>query len=308
LNNTITVQDYRNALQIYGEDLGVLKGQTTQKKPEHISVSTLEKTEPKNIILIIDIIFFTGLPFLITVSRNIKFITAHLLSDRKRGTILKAILQVLRIYQGTGHAVDDVEIGELEFPVHKMLVDNEFTTLRDDIQELGIDVHKVSKNEHVTQVERQNRVIKERARGIIQTLPYKKVPKKVRIALIHYVVFWLYNLPRQNQIQSPKEMIMGQQVLDCKSVCQLPFGAYVQVHDDQQMTDNIEPRTTGGIYLGASSMQRGHKFFNLSSGEIIVRRKWTELPVPSDVILCLEELSSDPNDLVETMDNHKEEQ
>jgi hypothetical protein len=28
VNNTVTIQYYRNALQIYGEDLGVLKGKT----------------------------------------------------------------------------------------------------------------------------------------------------------------------------------------------------------------------------------------------------------------------------------------
>jgi hypothetical protein len=29
INNPVTVQDYRNAMKIYGEDLGVLKGKTT---------------------------------------------------------------------------------------------------------------------------------------------------------------------------------------------------------------------------------------------------------------------------------------
>lgn len=35
LNNPTAIQDYRNALMIYGEDLGSLKGKTSRKKPQH---------------------------------------------------------------------------------------------------------------------------------------------------------------------------------------------------------------------------------------------------------------------------------
>ncbi len=71
LNNTVLVQDYHNALTMFSEDLGVLKGKTTRKKTEHVPVVMADKPEPKNIILSIDIMFFTGLSFLVTVSRNI---------------------------------------------------------------------------------------------------------------------------------------------------------------------------------------------------------------------------------------------
>ncbi len=47
INNTVTVQDYRSAIQIYGEDLGVLKGKTTWSKPERISIDTIRWNSPK---------------------------------------------------------------------------------------------------------------------------------------------------------------------------------------------------------------------------------------------------------------------
>ncbi len=50
----------------------------------------------------------------------------------------------------------------------------------------------MAKTEHAPEVEGQNRVVKERARAVIQTIPYKKIRKKMRIALIQYVVFF-YN-------------------------------------------------------------------------------------------------------------------
>ncbi len=236
MNNTVTVQDYRNALQMFGEDLGALKGKVTRKKPDHVAIHVCEKPKPRNIILCIDIMFFTGLPFLITVSRNIKFITATLLIDRRKSTILKAIQKVFRVYQGRGHEVDNVEFTEEEMPIHMILADNEFQTLKEEVEMLEVQVNVVAKDEHVPEVERQNRVIKERARAVVQTLPYKKIPKKVRIALVHYVVFWLNIIPKEDQHLSPKEMIMGEQILDCKTLCKLPFGAYFQVHDDRQST------------------------------------------------------------------------
>jgi hypothetical protein len=141
--------------------------------------------------------------------------------------------------------------------------------------------------------------VKERARAIVQTLPYKRMPRKMRIALIQYMIFWLNNIPKEGQEYTPKDMIMGKQILDTKHICKLPFGAYAQVHEDPAVTNTMGPRTTGGINLGPSNMQGAHRFLNLTTGEIITRRKWTELPVPSEVILRLEEMSQDPNDGVE---------
>jgi hypothetical protein len=43
LINSVTVQDSRNAITIYGTDLGVLKGKTTRRKTEHVSFDINEK-------------------------------------------------------------------------------------------------------------------------------------------------------------------------------------------------------------------------------------------------------------------------
>ncbi len=275
LNNPVTIQDYRNALQLYGEDLGVLKGKTTRTKPEHITVDiTLARPRQRDIILSVDIMYFTGIPFLITVSRNVLFITATVLSDRKKHTIRTALQQVFRIYQGRGHRLDEIEFfGEDRDTNSHATCRNEFQMLKDDLEEYGINIHVVSKEEHVPEVERQNRVIKERARGVVQTLPYKSMPRKMRVALIQYIVFWLNNIPKEGQDSSPREIIMGEQALDFSNLCRLPFGAYTQVHEDPQITNTMEPRTTGGINLGPSNMTGAHKFLSLATGEIITRRK-----------------------------------
>jgi hypothetical protein len=74
------------------------------------------------------------------------------LMDRKKNTILKVIKQVLELYQNEGH---DVE------------------------KELGTNVNIVAKEHHVPKAEQQSQVLKERMRAMIQTLPYKHMPKSM---------------------------------------------------------------------------------------------------------------------------------
>jgi hypothetical protein len=93
----------------------------------------------------------------------------------------------------------------------------------------------------------------------------------MRVILIQYVIFWLNNIPKEGQVQAPKEIIMGEKRLECKVLCKIPFGAYVQVHDDVQVTNTMEPRTTGRIKLGPSNMQGGHTCLSLTTREGIVR-------------------------------------
>jgi hypothetical protein len=126
----------------------------------------------------------------------------------------------------------------------------------------------------------------------MQTLPYRHVPKKIRIALIQYVTFWLNNIPKVGQQFSPRDIICGEQKIDYKRICQLPFGAYVHVHDNLEITNTMQARTTGAINLGTTgSIQGTHRFYNLHTREIIVRRNWMELPIPNEVIQRLEELT-----------------
>jgi hypothetical protein len=294
LNNPVTTEDYKRAEAIYGTDLGVIKGKTTKKKSDQVQIELSQAVYERNIILAVDIMHFTGLNFLVTVSRTIKFITVMHLVNRKKKTIVEAMRQVINLYKGRGHTVTDFEFTETEDkPIHTILADNEFEVIRLEMEGCGIRVNLTAKNKHVPEVERQNRVIKERARSIIQTLPYRHVPKKIRIGLIQYATFWLNNIPKTDQQHSPRDLIFGEQKLDYNVLCQLPFGAYVLVHDDLEVTNTVQSRITGAINLGVTgNIQGTHRFFNLNTGEIIVRRKWTKLPISNEVINRLQDMTN----------------
>lgn len=109
-------------------------------------------------------------------TRDIKFITASALQDQRKGTIPRSIKQVINLYKGRGHFIKKMDFSQWNNPVHMILGDNEFVSLREDIESCGTRVYITAKDEDVPEVEHQNRVIKERARSIIQNIPYKNIP------------------------------------------------------------------------------------------------------------------------------------
>ena len=105
------------------------------------------------------------------------------------------------------------------------------------------------------------------------------------IHLVRNAVFWLNAFPTNDGVSkkySPRYILTGQQ-LSYKKHAVIEFGAYVQTHE--QHSNNMEQRTMGAICLGPTGNQQGgHWFMSLSSGERVTRYRWTELPIPKEVI------------------------
>ncbi len=100
------------------------------------------------------------------------------------------------------------------------------------------------------------------------------------------MVYWVTFIPKEGQDLLAREMIMGGQKIDYQKMCRLPFGLYEQVHNENKVRNTMEARTSGAINLGPKgNSQGGHRFLNLITGEVIVRRSWIELPIPTEVIL-----------------------
>jgi hypothetical protein len=90
------------------------------------------------------------------------------------------------------------------------------------------------------------------------------MPKKMIIGLIQYSAYWLNNIAKNGQDNSPRDRIFGEQKLDYKAICRIPFGAYAQVHDDLKITNTMEARTTGAINMGPTgNIQGTYKFLSL---------------------------------------------
>jgi hypothetical protein len=211
--------------------------------------------------------------FLVTRSRHIQFSTVETIPNRKPETVLKAFVNVHNIYRGRG------------FNITHLLFDGEYECLRGNMASLQITLNTASNDEHVPDIERFIRTLKERTRAIYNTLPFKKMPDRLIIEMVCASNFWLNSFPTEAGISrtlSPRAIVTGS-TIDYNRHCQLEFGAYVQTHEDHDNT--MSTRTVGGIALRPTGNdQGGYYFFSLASGRVLNRNHWTELPMPSDVI------------------------
>jgi len=79
----------------------------------------------KEVILSVDIMFVNKVPYLVSISRHIQFITVEMVKNQKQATLMVALKQILSTYQKCGFKVVDV------------LADNQFECLRGEITDLG---------------------------------------------------------------------------------------------------------------------------------------------------------------------------
>ena len=93
-----------------------------------------------------------------------------------------------------------------------------------------IEVNTTAAREHGSNIERQIRVIKERSRAVVSTLPFSHLHKQIVIHLVYFAVLWLNAFPAKNGISdklSPREIVTHKK-LDYVKHCQVNFGSYVE--------------------------------------------------------------------------------
>jgi len=163
----ITPSDIANAHNFFGPDLANIRGKTVRRKPEHVSTEIVDiprqiLSNQKHVTLLADFMFANQVPFLVSLSRNITLTTIEYVpgcSASKLGLLLQRIIAV---YTRAG------------FKVRTILTDNDFDKVTDHAPNVIINTPTAS--EHVDEIERRIRVIKERCRGILCTLPYTHFP------------------------------------------------------------------------------------------------------------------------------------
>ena len=114
--------------------------------------------------------FVNGVTFLVSVTRGLNLVTAEFTPSRTAARLAAGITRMIDLY------------ARGEFQVGTVLMDNEFEKLRNLVPILAI--NSTVAKEHVPQVEHRIRLIKEQGRGILNTLPFKKMPRLVLIELV----------------------------------------------------------------------------------------------------------------------------
>ena len=274
----INNSDIVNAHTIFGRDLINIRGKTVRRKPKHVQTEYVDI--PRGILdvhnrvtLVADVMFVNKVPFLVSSSRNLNLITIEHVPHRTASKLGYLLQRIIRVYARAG------------FTIQTILMDNEFEKVKDHVPEANLNTPAAS--EHIGEIERKIRVIKERSRGILCTLPYSQFPQQLLIHLLHHVVMWLNNFPVAGGVSdrfSPREIILRHR-LDAKHHCRAPFGAYCETHEDNTPTNSMKTRGLPTICLGPTgNIQGTYNFLNLSSGLVIKRRDFDELPIPDSII------------------------
>ena len=210
---------------------------------------------------------------LVSISRKIKFGTIEIIPNNKSVVLLKGLKGILQVYQRRG------------FHVEMALMDGEFGHLRGELASLGVTLNEASRDEHVGEIERFIRTVKERMRAIYNTLPFQKIPAQLVAEMAKACVLWLNSLLPQNNFGnalSPCTIVTDQR-LDFKRHCRFQFSEYIQTHE--QHNNSMMSRTVGALALRPTgNAQGGFYFLSLSTGRVLNRLRATALPMPDNVV------------------------
>jgi hypothetical protein len=157
-NCPVTVRNVDNANRIFGPDLANLRGKTTRTKPECVRVEYVQIPWDfvqlnKYVTLVADVMFVNGLPFLVTSSRGLSLVMIENLPSRTAKYLALTLERVFRIY------------APARFVVQMAMMDMKFEKLETLLPHMALKTTVAC--EHVGEIERKIRVIKERARHSI---------------------------------------------------------------------------------------------------------------------------------------------
>ena len=166
-----------------------------------------------------------------------------------------------------------------------MLMDMEFEKIRDVLP--MVEVNTTATREHVPEIERRIRTIKERVRSVTSDFPFNTVPMLVLVQTVYTICLWLNAiryLSGMDRRLSPRELVTGREV-DYNKDCRADLGAYIQAIMDKVVTNDNTPRTHRCIALGPSGNRQGSlKCFDLETGKLVVRRIAKQIPWPDRML------------------------
>jgi len=193
----------------------------------------------RDVTILADIMKVCSIPFLMSISKHIKFGTCRHQKTMKNKDILTNFKAIINVYHRGG------------FRVQIILADNLFESLRGNLAAMQVHINIVSRNEHVPE-------IKERVRGKYNDLPFKHYPPILILEMVFHSVFWrhMFQIPGGiSPTMSPAEIVVNRRFdfaistitanLSLVNTCKLEFGQYVQTHEEHD--NSMSTRTIGAI-------------------------------------------------------------
>ncbi len=126
--------------------------------------------------------------------------------------------------------------------------------------------------EHVSKAERTIHTLKERTRGLLATLSFSNLPKRMKVEFVYFMVLWINAFLVNtgiSSIYSPRELLVHWQ-LDYKKHCRVLLGTYCKVHDEPVPTNTTVWQMHEGIALSPTgNLQGSIKFYCINTRQIL---------------------------------------
>ena len=221
-----------------------------------------------NVTLCLDFFYVQRLPFVHAISRKIGYRQAVAIPDRAKETMLSFVNKSIFEYTKRGFEVVDIH------------ADKELECLRESLGNVSLEI--CGPGEHVPEVERSIRTMKETMRATAHGLPYRRLPKLMIAELVAMATRCLNGFPKDDGVSehmSPHSIITGCARMDYTKL-PLEFGSYMQLLD--QSVNTIHSRTIGAIALNPTGDDTGTcHFMSLKTGQVLTKGpgSWTEVPI-----------------------------
>ena len=156
---------------LFRPDIPTMKGKTTRQCPHKlvsdvVSIPHELHDAQHDICLYTDIMYINGMPFLTTISKNIKYHTAMWVADYNAPTIASLVDSVLKLYQRAGFQVTEV-CTDCEFkPVLQVLQDDGWSFM----------TNLANAQEYVPEAEHNNDILMEHICTNCHGIPYNMLP------------------------------------------------------------------------------------------------------------------------------------
>ena len=156
-NCSNVAKDVKHSSAIFGPNLPGLRVKPVRQRPERVVPEYLGIPNDfyrlhHFFILTADVMFVNGIPLFTTLSRDIIFGTAEHVPSRTAKQLYKSLIKIVKLYAMGG------------FIVRNVLMDGEFEKVKPEVE--IIDINISAAREHVGEIDRYHRTLKERSRCV----------------------------------------------------------------------------------------------------------------------------------------------
>lgn len=287
LNCNLAASDLRNARKIFGAHCAACI-MAKMTRPAAAPSLSEPPTAPGQVVHA-DIVFLLDVknrkvPYLFTVCGLSGFLICAKMASKVSTQLEMHLLRVVYFYRSHQHTVRTIRSDR----------EHVFDSVRDPLAREGLQLLQTAPEQHEHRIERQVRVIKERFRATLFSLPYT-LPRCLYPYLLIHVISSLNMLPNVNTgTRSPGEIVTHRRP-DAGAAMRVAFGAIVLTRvANLPVNADLAPRAEHAVVVGrdASSQGRHIKVFLVHSAQVVIRQKFVLFGATPSVIKDMNQYSA----------------